>query len=246
MDKKKFDILDTLPIIGWAWPKIMVCYPLERTISYADLVIPSMMQIAAQGPLMLHMPYQRIDVARNKAAIALLKSDFTHLLMLDIDHVHPYNIVQRLARWVIMDNGIQVVGGLNYRRSEPHDPCAYRMDESGAMYAIEFDKDDSQLVEVDRLGTGSILIAREVFEKLELPWFYNIYDKVWDDVWPGEDIGFSRKCKAAGVRMWCDTTTTSPHITTRLIDDQSWRDWLEANPDALAKGTIELNEVRGK
>ena len=240
----KYEVLKTMPIASWPFPRVMVCWLLERTISYADIVIPSMMDIMAQGPLVLQMPYTRTDVARNKAGIELLKSNFTHLLMLDIDHKHPMDIIQRLSKWVIDDpKKYQVVGGLNFRRSEPHDPCAYKMDGDGRMYAIEWDE-NSKLIEVDRLGTGSILISREVFEKLELPWFYNIYDKVWDDAWPGEDIGFSRKCKDAGISMWCDVTVTSPHITPAGIDEKSWRKWLEKHPDVLSKQTLNLNEVR--
>jgi len=192
--------ISTLPIMNWSFPRVLVYFLLERTISYADLVFPSMMQIAAQGPVILNMPYQRTDLARNKGAIELLKTDFTHLLMLDIDHVHPSDVVQRLSRWVALDpKKFQVVGGLNFRRSEPHDPCAYIMDDDQNAFAIEWDE-KSQLVEVDRMGTGSIMIAREVFEQIEPPWFFNNYDKVFEDKWPGEDIGFSDKVKAAGIK----------------------------------------------
>ena len=179
---------------------------------------------------------QTPDEARNQAAIALLKSDFTHLLMLDIDHVHPYNIVQRLARWVIMDNGIQVVGGLNYRRSEPHDPCAYRMDENGAMYAIEFDKDNSQLVEVDRLGTGSILIAREVFEK-QSP------GSIASMTMYGVMYGGKMSDSAVNVKMAseCGVIHRTSHITTGGRR-QSWRDWL----GALEKGNDRAKRSEGK
>jgi len=199
-------------------------------------------QIAAQGPVMLNMPYQRTDLARNKAAQELLKTDFTHLLMLDIDHVHPADIVQRLARWAKLDpKKFQIVGGLNFRRSEPHDPCAYILDDNDNAYAVEWDE-KSTLVEVDRMGTGSILIAREVFEQVEPPWFFNDYSKVWEDKWPGEDIGFSYKVKAAGFKMWCDTTTTSPHITPALVDANSWRKWVAKNPDVFPRSNMTFTE----
>jgi hypothetical protein len=188
------------------------------------------------------MPYQRTDLARNKGAIELLKTDFTHLLMLDIDHVHPSDVVQRLSRWVALDpKKFQVVGGLNFRRSEPHDPCAYIMDDDQNAFAIEWDE-KSQLVEVDRMGTGSIMIAREVFEQIEPPWFFNNYDKVFEDKWPGEDIGFSDKVKAAGIKMWCDTTCTSPHITNALVDASSWAKWREKNPDVFPKSVMTFKE----
>ncbi len=219
--------------MSWAFPRILVAFLLERTISYADLVFPACMQIAAQGPVVLNMPYQRTDLARNRASMELLKSDFTHLLMLDIDHVHPHDIIQRLAKWVLKDpKKYQVVGGLNFRRSEPYDPCAYKISADGSMYTIAWEKDD-EIVEVDRLGTGSILIAREVFETIPPPWFWNDYSQSWRDAWPGEDIGFNKLCVQHGIKMWVDVTVTSPHITPAIIDGATWQKWTANNQDLM-------------
>ena len=230
---EKKNVLEQYPIMSWAFPRILVAFLLERTISYADLVFPACMQIAAQGPVVLNMPYQRTDLARNRASMELLKSDFTHLLMLDIDHVHPHDIIQRLARWVLKDpKKYQVVGGLNFRRSEPYDPCAYKISADGSMYTIAWEKDD-EIVEVDRLGTGSILIAREVLETIPPPWFVNDYSQAWRDAWPGEDIGFNKKCQESGIKMWVDLTVTSPHITPAIIDGATWQKWTANNQDLM-------------
>ena len=230
---EKKNVLEQYPIMSWAFPRILVAFLLERTISYADLVFPACMQIAAQGPVVLNMPYQRTDLARNRASMELLKSDFTHLLMLDIDHVHPHDIIQRLAKWVLKDpKKYQVVGGLNFRRSEPYDPCAYKIGADGSMYTIAWEKDD-EIVEVDRLGTGSILIAREVFETIPAPWFWNDYSQSWRDAWPGEDIGFNKLCVQHGIKMWVDVTVTSPHITPAIIDGATWQKWAANNQDLM-------------
>jgi len=230
---EKKNVLEQYPIMSWAFPRILVAFLLERTISYADLVFPACMQIAAQGPVVLNMPYQRTDLARNRASMELLKTDFTHLLMLDIDHVHPTDIIQRLARWVLKDpKKYQVVGGLNFRRSEPYDPCAYKTGADGSMYTITWEKDD-EIMEVDRLGTGSILIAREVFETIPPPWFWNDYSQSWRDAWPGEDIGFNKKCVENGIKMWVDLTVTSPHITPAIIDGSTWQVWRDKHPEMM-------------
>lgn len=226
------DQLSTLPIASWAWPRILVAIPLERTISHASLVFHRFMEIAAQGPALLKQDYTRTDLARNRFAMKLLQSQYTHVLMLDIDHIHPADIVQRLARWPMMNPEIQVVGGLNFRRSEPYEPCAFLTDEkTGTVNALA--SWGPGLAEVDYLGTGSMLIAREVFEKIEPPWFFNVYgvEANWADEWPGEDIGFSEKCKKAGVKMYVDTTTTSPHVSERLITEQTFRAYLEKHPE---------------
>ena len=217
-------VLEILPIAAWPFPKVLLGVLLERSVSYADSVFHGFMHLAAQGVPFVKLPYARTDVARNKMATALLQSEYTHLLMLDVDHYHPTNIVQMLSRWVMTNPEHKVVGGLNFKRSYPHEPCCFMFTENGIYSPAEWDKG---LIKVDAIGTGSILISREVFETIEPPWFYNIYDDAWRDEWPGEDMGFSKKCRDAGIDMWVDTTCTSPHVTERLIDQDDFKKALE-------------------
>ncbi len=56
-------------------------------------------------------------------------------------------------------------------------------------------------------GLGCVLVKREVFEKLEEPYFkYTIMDEREDDYWrTGEDFVFALKCHHAGFRpVFCD------------------------------------------
>ena len=69
---------------------------MERTMAHADKVFFNLLGIAQQGWPFIRMNYGRTDLVRNKMAEHLLKSNFSHLIMLDIDHVHPMDIVQRL------------------------------------------------------------------------------------------------------------------------------------------------------
>ena len=217
-------VLNTLPVVSWKWPRPVVCILMERSIGHASRVFPNFMQIAAQGVPMMRMDYQRTDVARNHAALELIRSEeYTHVIMLDIDHVHPVDIVQRFSRWFMLDPEVKVVGGMNFKRSDPHSPCCFFINEDGdvATPAVW----EQGLIEVDAIGTGSIMISREVFERIEPPWFFNTYNKedVMRDIWPGEDMGFSELCRKAGIKMFVDTTTTSPHMTDRAIDEQDFR-----------------------
>ena len=234
------NLLNTLPIASWQWPRVMLVVLKERAISYADEVFDNLWQIAAMGVQPLFINYSRTDLARNKIAQNLLASDFTHVIMLDIDHKHPIDIVQRLARWFLVDaladekdkKNVQIVGGLNFRRSSPHDPCCHLMGTDGQVYAPA--QWQQGLMQVDAIGTGSIMIAREVFETIQPPWFFNTYDRAWADVWPGEDMGFSRKCREYGVKMHIDTTTTSPHIAARLIGEPDFRAAIEQQGNKIA------------
>ena len=224
-DKNPLEVLGALPIEAWDYPRIMLGVPMERTVSYASQTFYSFWQIAQQGVPIIRMPYGRIDVARNKFAVELLRSDFTHLLMLDLDHAHPKDIVQKLARWTLMEPFAKVVGGLNFRRSAPFDPCCGFWGDDDKYYPPA--QWEEGLIRVDIVGTGSILIAREVFELIEPPWFYFDYSKVWENKWIGEDITFARKCQEHDIDEFVDTTVTSPHMQAAFITEETFKKHME-------------------
>lgn len=230
MIQSNLDVLDQLPISSWEWPRIAVGIPLERNVPYAGMTFFNFLQIAAQGPAFLDIKYSRVDVVRNLMASALLQSDYTHLLMLDIDHVHPIDIVQRLARWLLVYPEIQVISGLNFRRGAPFDPVA-----GTEFYASGRRKTltqwDPGIIKVKEVGGASLLVAREVFTKIKPPWFFNIYDDVLMNSFPGEDIGFSRKCAEAGIDIYVDTTTSSPHCIENLITEETFRAYMKEYPE---------------
>ncbi len=220
-----------------AWPRILLYVPVERTIP--QLAFFNFLAIAQQGHPFIRMTYGRTDLVRNKAAQQFVESQFTHLLMLDVDHLHPPDIVQRLGRWVVDDRSRQVVGGLNFRRGEPYDPCCFLLAEDGNFYPpAEW---GPGLIKVDAIGTGSILIAKEVFLRLPKPWFFNDYSRVEQGVWPGEDMGFSGLCRMHGIDMWVDTTTTSPHLIDAAVDESSFRGYLAAH-DHEVVGVEEIGQ----
>lgn len=224
------DILTVLPIASWPWPRIIAFVPQFPAIPHGDDVFYHFWAIAQQGVPIMRINYGRTDLVRNQAAKTLLGSDYTHVLMLDQDHQHPHHIVQALARWVIADPTIQVVGGLNFRRGAPYDPCAYLLGEDGRLYPPA-DWEEG-LLEVDAIGTGSLLIAREVFEKIDPPWFFNDYSHVLEDRWPGEDLGFCSKCREAGIKMYVDTTISSPHMIDAVVDRSSFEEYTADHPSS--------------
>lgn len=229
------DILQQRPIRNWEWPKIVLFVPLLPVLPFADEVFWQFMTIAAQGVPFMRHEYGRTDYVRNKAVETLLESEFTHLLMLDSDHIHPTNIIERLARWIIVNPEIQVIGGLNFKRTEPYDPCAFIRHNGGYAYPQEW---TPGLLEVDLIGTGSILINRNVFEAIKPPWFFYSYSNAKQGLYPSDDISFSLQCQSAGIKMYVDTTTTSPHLTSRLVDEETFRNYWATRPEEQETVTI--------
>ena len=206
--------------------RIILGIPMERTISQHAFF--GFSEILIQGWPLARLEYTRNDIARCKLADFMLSDDkFTHLLMLDSDHVHPPDVVQRLARWFrAYPEQVQVVGGLNFRRGAPYDPCAFIDPGDGKFRRLA--EWPTGAMDVDALGTGSIMIARSVFEQMEKPYFAYNYDCPYGD-WPGTDMWFSAECRKRGITLWCDTTTVSPHIGVNYIDASTYSDWVAGN-----------------
>ena len=207
--------------------RIVIAIPMERTIMQEAFF--SFARIFQQGWPMARLPYTRNDIAREKFGQFVrdetmpdgITPKYTHILMLDSDHAHPEDIVQRLARWVFLyPSTVKVVGGLNFRRGEPYDPCAFVDPGDGSFHRLAHW--GRGILEVDALGTGSMLIAREVFEMIPEPWFNYEYPN--GDFTPGTDMTFSRKCREHGIALWVDGTTTSPHLGVNEIGQEQYRE----------------------
>jgi hypothetical protein len=217
--------LKRVPIRDWDYPRVAVFLPLERTMSYVDSVLPQIAQIAQAGADFIWGEYSAVAIGRNKAAVQLLGTDLTHILMLDLDHTHPADIAHRLAKWVVAYPDIQVVGGLNFGRRPPYNPCIAINDGDSKKWIIPTGWEKGTLFEVDMLGTGCILISRTVFEDLTPPWFENDFSMWETGYYAGEDTVFSRRCREAGIKLLCDPAVTSPHIDYHTVTEDTWRSY---------------------
>jgi len=204
--------------------RVLIGIPMERQMMQEAFF--GFAKILQQGWPLGELPYTRNDIARHKMCKHLMNGPFTHLLMLDSDHVHPVAIVQRLARWFLAyPNEVEVVGGLNFRRGEPYDPCAFVDPGDGNFHRMA--NWVRGALRVDALGTGSMMIAKSALAKLpeDKGWFD--YEYPDHEGWPGTDMTFSARCRKAGIHLWVDTTTVSPHIGTQMIDEETYKAWID-------------------
>ena len=179
----------------------------------------SLLEIMRRGYPFLKVDCQRTDKQRNEMARLLLASPYSHILMLDADHKHPPDIVERLVQRVIDDPTRLVVSGLSFRRGPPYDPTAWVVGENGQVKHMIQNKIPHGLVEVDIVGGSALLIHRSVFERIEWPWFELTYVK---GQYAGEDVTFCNKCRTAGIKIYSDTTVQSPHLAKRWIDEETF------------------------
>lgn len=224
-------IMTQLPISSWDYPRIGLAIPIGKALSYAGQVFYNFMYIASQGPAFIECPPTvRIDIIRNNIGIQVLNSRLTHVLMLDDDHKHPINIIQQFAKWALIRPDALVISGLNFRRSEPFDPVAGDLINGGPQRAIETDWQPG-LTPKDEVGGASLFIHRSVFERIEPPWFFNDYSMPWTNNSPGEDIGFSRKCREAGIQIYVDRDISSPHCAETLVTEDTFRQYMQLHPE---------------
>jgi len=191
----------------------MIGVPLHPSFPYLHIaVFSSILQTMRQfpgTPLTVSRQFE-ISVAREEIAKTFLSSDCTHLLMLDSDIVlQPDTLTKMLA----VDAPVVVAKYAEKGKMEAsyhcyhHSQVPFRRDPKVEVRPGE----RRQLKDIDPMlfGLGCVLVKREVFEKLEEPYFkFTISDEREDDYWrTSEDFVFALKCHHAGFRpVFCDDT----------------------------------------
>ena len=143
-----------------------------------------------------------ITSARNSLARAAISFDpkATHILWVDSDMMFPMDGLERL-----LSHDRDVVGAFYNKRVPPYETVGHLVGEP--------DISKGGLYPADVMPHGFVLIKREVFERLNAPWYFESFDESCiTDKDPyglvGEDVNFSRSCTKAGIEMWCDADLT--------------------------------------
>jgi len=141
------------------------------------------------------------------------------LVMLDNDHDHPADVVERLAN--VGNAG--VVGALVRRRGDELDALLFRRNPVTQRMDRIAKWPEGELVEVDLVGAGAIAIRRWVFDKLREKyeinfWFWQYAYNTNSSERPGEEIYFQRMCEDAGIPIVCDTSLSCPHLIVTTVE----------------------------
>ena len=199
---------------------------LERSVQ--EYAVDALLQVAIRagmaGYARLAMPYHRTDMARNiivKKFGEVAEAQDT-LVMLDDDHIHPPDIMERLVK-----HNVGVVGALAFARGAPFFPCAFVRDTQGEMRFVA--EPVCGLQQVNAVGTGAIAIKRWVFDKLNeagFSWPFFRYEYPPQETMPSEDMYFARICELAGIPQYCDMDTITPHLIASTVSADSWQQWI--------------------
>jgi hypothetical protein len=181
-----------------------------------------LLKLAQQGHPFIQAQTAPIDVTCNRFARHILETDYTHLIILGIDHVHPSDLVRKFARHVEAHPDHLVIAAVSYRRGPPYDPLAFIHD-NGDIYSVAT-WEPGEIVQVHAAGTNEMCIHRSVFETLPAPWFYRDYTVAEDGL--SEDLVFCRALKQAGIGIWLDTAITNDHMINGRINEAVYRSYL--------------------
>ena len=183
-----------------------------------------------------------VHEARNLLAEKALELGATHVLFIDDDMIFPPEALIKL-----LENDVDIVCGLAFRKAPPYDPVIFKLyeNEDGNIDILATEKIKQGLVEVDAIGSAFVLIKRRVFEKMERPWYkwgdksLGIYVKSGG---LGEDISFSLHAKRQGFKVYCDTDLIIGHLGfEQEVTDETYLKHKEDNPD-VAKRVREVTQ----
>lgn len=140
----------------------------------------------------------------------LSDEDNDWLLMIDNDVVPPKDIL------TMIEHGKPVVSAtVTIKKGSVPQPVILK--EEGDQYrqvnVAEFlDEESDGLIEVDGVGTGALLVRRDVLEEMKPPWFKFLYNEEDGSLRLGEDFYFSRRLKQNGVPLFVSTEHVCSHF----------------------------------
>lgn len=192
--------------------KVYIAIPTKEGQVYFELMIRLLSWSHSSIPITVNFKAfsAPIDHCRNEIVQDFLKSDCTHLFMIDDDIVPPEDALERLLfhdKEIV--SAVCPLIGPGSRRQLSVTYNAYIKDIEGDLYQYDW-PDSSGLEEVYAVGTGCIMLKRSILEVTDYP-FKTEYDSKGIK-FMGEDISFCVNAKEAGHQVFADYKLKCKHI----------------------------------
>ena len=158
--------------------------------------------------------------SRNTLAEKAVKRGFDRVLWLDSDMVFEPDLMHRLI--ADMDEGRDMVCGLDFTRKAPIKPCLSRKlitHDSGRTEAVDFDSyPENAVFEVAGAGFGAMMTSVDVIRAAGAKGRPFSPIEGW-----GEDYSFLLRAHEAGYKCWCDSRIKVGHAGISIINEQNWK-----------------------
>jgi len=181
-------------------PRVSICVPtrdmvhsafafdLAKLIQHSSIMGIEVLPHFCMGTLIVNQREQLADMAGDAMA--------SHVLWLDSDMMFPPDTLHRL-----LSHGKPIVAANYVTRQYPHKTVAYRSVGDWKSY-VTHDGDNEELIEVEAMGMGCMLVTMEVIDRMKRPRFQTTYTES-----SGDHMG---------------RTSTSAHAPGSLVTAYSW------------------------
>jgi hypothetical protein len=182
--------------------KLAVLIPCRDTLHSAHaLALAEMVKFNTMNDIDTHVFMDASTILltqRERLATAAVNLGADYMLWLDSDMVFPATTAVRL-----MKHNEPVVAANYVRRQKPYKGVAYETI-GDWQNPLPFDVQD-ELVPIEGIGMGCMLIKTSIFQELSKPWFDFQWSPESND-FLGEDMYLCQKINAAGYTIKVDTS----------------------------------------
>lgn len=173
-------------------PRIAIAVP-SGDMVHADFAMAYAQLCMASAGLPLRLITAKSSIvaqARNTGVDRAREAEADFLLFLDSDMVFPPTTLLRLLL-----RKKDIVGATYTKRVAPFEILGTKLPDQPTLLT-------GDLLEMQRIPTGCLLINMRVFDKLTKPYFRFDVDALGQIV--GEDYVFCDRAREAGFQIWCD------------------------------------------
>jgi len=152
------------------------------------------------------------NIAENRNTITqvMLDSGADWVFYLDDDHILPQDILIRL-----LEADKPIISAHYTQRQPPFGPVLMQYElPTGGFLKKFLSPNETGIIEVAAVGSGCLLVKREVIEALQPP--YWTLGQLNPASW-GDDLHFCSRVRAAGFPIYCDLGATIGHTMSGVV-----------------------------
>jgi len=189
--------------------KVFIAIPAGDAYVHARLV-QSLVPQLKEYPFLIVAGVSPVALARNVIVENFLKTDATHLWMIDADTIPPPDALEiLLAVDVDIATGITPILRQGSRTSNIYE------DTSGVPMELKDTEHKKKPFPIAGCGAACLLIRREVLEKVGKPWFAEVWGD--DGTHMSEDVFFGNRATEEGFTLTCVPTVVCGHARSVII-----------------------------
>lgn len=193
-------------------------------------------EIGVMERVVIHWAREELVEQAMEVKSRIDKSEITHFLWLDADHIFQPDMCLELARW---DRDAVSAIYVNRSKDKPKPVVYVKKEEDGngnihhPILSIP-----QGLFKVDAFGFGAVLMRKNVFERVPKPWFKDCVDG-------GEDIQFCKRARNAGIELWADGRYWLAHLgDPEVFSIKNYEAWIAKQEMEKVGAEIKMEVIR--